>query len=530
MNSELEQVKEKSTGNIDSVVNNLLKTNPMEQQKENTPVNISDNISKGYKIIEDIQTNKVDKFQGMKDFLLNLDVITKNVDKSEYQDNIIEDLKKIIEESKKDVTELIDKAPSTQVISSSLDTILMRIEGALDNKKNPKKESLHFEKIDKLYLKMYNAMQKDEKKKVAFYRGRLIRELKKEKKVISQMYEEVKSLEEINRMLKNEASLDQIKEVLLREENKEYGSVLNNYLDNENNFRMAFQKLYDDKEVRRIILYNDALKEELKNQRVYYKKRYDEEFLGKKGDVLTTLKSFPTAMALSAKSIANSINELREAKTNKMKIQKAINTLKDVGKFAVTPVIATGKFLMSNWYTLLKLYKGPYQEVKEELKNRNQQDSPATEENNNQNNSTELEKQGPPTAEEYQQQNNEKQGPPTAEEYQQQSNEQQGPPAPAEQTPQKSEDPAKTEDSKLDPALEKYIEEHPELKKKVDPFEGQSLDKAGDNIKRIQIAENGEVYVLDDEGNVDPQATYEATGKYPYTIEMPDIPMPYMIM
>lgn len=507
MNFELEQAKKDNTRKDNSIVKDLLNINISQKQEEVTPVNIKDNISKGHQIIEDIQSNKVDKFQGMKDFLLNLDVITKNVDKTKYQDSIIEELKKIIEDSKHNVMDLIDKAPSTQVISSSLDTILIKIECALDNKKSRTYNTLHFEKIDKLYLKMYNAMQQNDKKKVAFYRGRLIRELKKEKKVISQMYDNVKVLDEINSILKNEnASLLQISDVLNREENKDYKNLLSSYLNNENSFRNAFQNLYDEKEVRRIVLYNNALKEELKNQRVYYKKRYDEEFLGKKGDVLTTLKSFPTAIALSVKSIANSVNELQEAKTNKMKVQKTLNILKDMGKLAATPIIATGKFIMSNWYTLLKLYKGPYQELKEEM--RNKQENPTLEEKENtQTTPQEGKVQGPPASEE---------------------NQQQGPPV-QKKMPEKNDTPSKAEEPKLDPALEKYIEEHPELKKKVNPFEGQSLDKADDNIKRIEIAEDGEVYVLDDEGNIDPQATYEATGKFPY-FEMPDIQMPYVIM
>lgn len=368
MNLEIEKVEETDTEKNSSIINDLLNINASQKQEEKTTVNIKDNISKGYQIIENIQSNKIDKFQGMKDFLLNLDVITKNVDKNQYEDSIITDLKKIIEESKKDVLGLIDRAPSTQEISSSLDTILIKIEGALDNKKNKINSSIHFEKIDRLYLKMYDAMQNDDKKRVAFYRGRLIRELKKENKTISQIYEDVKALDEIDYILKNDASLIKINDVLSREENKEYKELLSTYLNNENNFRTEFQKIYDTREVRRITLYYNALKEELKNQRIYYQKRYDEEFLGKKGNIITTLKSFPTAMALSVKSIANSINELQEAKTNKMKIRKFLDTIKGVGKFAITPVIASGKFLMSNWYTLLQLYRGPYQAAKEQQK------------------------------------------------------------------------------------------------------------------------------------------------------------------
>lgn len=461
MNPELEQQKETTPGDIDSIVKTLLNVNvnPPQIQQNNANVNISDNISKGYQMIEDIQSNKVDKFQGMKEFLLNLDVITKNVDKSEYQDNIIEDLKKIIAESKNDVMDLIDKAPSTQVISSRLDTILMRIEGALDNKKNNKKESLHFEKIDRLYLKMYDAMQNEEKKKVAFYRGRLIRELKKEKKTISQMYEEVKSLEEINTMLKNDASMDEIKEVLLKEDNKEYCNILSNYLDNVNNFKIEFQKLYDSKEVRRIVLYNNALKEELKNQRIYYDKRYDEEFLGKKGDVLTTLKSFPTAMALSIKSIANSINELKEAKTNKMKIQKTLNTLKEMGKLAVTPVIAAGKFALSNWYTILKLCNAPHPETKETVKKQENSNSQPIK----------LEKQGPPTKE--------------------------------EALSKKAEGHKGAEEQKIDPGYEKFLEEHPDLKPKNNPYEEHSLEPISDRNNYHEIENEGNCIPKLESGN-----------------------------
>ena len=57
-----------------------------------------------------------------------------------------------------------------------------------------------------------------------------------------------------------------------------------------------------------------------------------------------------------------------------MKTKKFIETLGAIGKVAATPVIAAGKFVVSNWYTLLQLYKGPYQEYKkrQEIENNNE--------------------------------------------------------------------------------------------------------------------------------------------------------------
>ena len=212
---------------------------------------------------------------------------------------------------------------------------------------------LHFEKIDKMYEKLYDAINTKDLKKITFARGRLIRTLKRNKKEIKKLYEEIEPLEKINYLLSKDASMDEIRGILINKDNINYFMEFQDSLSNKESFKKQFDALYKTKDVKRIMMYYNALSKELECQKTDYNKRYKEEFLNKNGNIKTTLASFPKALALSVKSIANSINEIKESKTNKQKILNMMESLKGVGRLTTLPIVFTGKFITSIWYTLI---------------------------------------------------------------------------------------------------------------------------------------------------------------------------------
>ena len=236
-------------------------------------------------------------------------------------------------------------------------------------KTSPSSDKLHFEKIDKMYEKLYNAINTKNLKKITFIRGRLIRLLKRERKTINKMYKKIEPLEQINYLLSKDASMNEIRSILIKKDNVNYFLQLKDSLSNKESFKKTFDRLYRNNDVERIMMYYNALREELECQKKDYKKRYSEEFLHKKGNIRTTLASFPKAVALSVKSIANSVNEIKVAKTNRKRVLGSMETLKGMGKLTVTPIIFTGKFVTSIWYTLMgKIGMGPKTKEKKEQK------------------------------------------------------------------------------------------------------------------------------------------------------------------
>ena len=101
------------------------------------------------------------------------------------------------------------------------------------------------------------------------------------------------------------------------------------------------------------------LEELLDNQLEWHKgelaTRYKKEFLKKPATFKAIVTTLPHGIGLQAKKIANCINQLKEAKTNKERIFKVMELGKETGLFAATPVIFTTKFIVKHWYLILLL-------------------------------------------------------------------------------------------------------------------------------------------------------------------------------
>ena len=92
----------------------------------------------------------------------------------------------------------------------------------------------------------------------------------------------------------------------------------------------------------------------------HLKKRYSEEFIHEKADFKSLVTVLPKAVGIAVKRVTNSINKLKEAKSNKEKAFGLLDTVKETGLLVATPVIYAAKFIVSHWYLIflfLSLFK-----------------------------------------------------------------------------------------------------------------------------------------------------------------------------
>ena len=81
--------------------------------------------------------------------------------------------------------------------------------------------------------------------------------------------------------------------------------------------------------------------------------RYKEEFVDKSGSILSTVTALPKGVSLAVQKVKACITDLKEAKSNKERVFKALELLKASGLLVATPIIFTGKFLIKHWYLVL---------------------------------------------------------------------------------------------------------------------------------------------------------------------------------
>ena len=95
------------------------------------------------------------------------------------------------------------------------------------------------------------------------------------------------------------------------------------------------------------------LKEVLKDQRQDLDERYVNEFIKEKAILGSAITTLPKGVGLAVKKVSNTIEELKEAKTNKEKIFRTIDLIRSLGRTAITPVLYAGKFAIRHWYAFL---------------------------------------------------------------------------------------------------------------------------------------------------------------------------------
>lgn len=351
---------------MDSRVAELLKVG-MEEEVSFNRESALESIFDAYRMIDFIQSHEVDKFQGLRDFLLNLKKILKSFEHGENQDVEVEQFQKVLDDTEVVIHRLISEDASLELIKSELEAILMKVEDLIRNV--PDKDSFHNKtpivvrsyvellELDKLYESLYAALSENNLKKAILYRGRIIRELKRREKTIGHYYNEVKGLEKIRELLRVNRPFEEVKAVLSNYKDFEYYEILMNVSDFRG-FRSEFERLYEKYQVHKILLYNDALNQEIKDQNEDLKKRFSNEFLENKESVGSLVFVLPNGVGLDIKKLANRIDDDRKESTDREKAAKAIEIARATGKVADTSIYFLGKFIASNWYTLYALRKG----------------------------------------------------------------------------------------------------------------------------------------------------------------------------
>lgn len=217
-------------------------------------------------------------------------------------------------------------------------------------------EDINLENIVECYERLNEAIASGDLKAITVARGRLIKKLQYNKKAIDAEYAKVESLVKLAKLLEKEnPSIEEIKSLVDNDEilklcfSKNFASF--------EDFKLAFQNLYNNLEVQQIIFLNDALAKELKKHDSVLNERYSKEFLDKKGNLASLVTVLPNAVSLSIQKLCNSIRELKESKTKRQKMARVGNIMKDSLKVLGTPVIYAGKFAISNWYSLYMAYQ-----------------------------------------------------------------------------------------------------------------------------------------------------------------------------
>ena len=94
-------------------------------------------------------------------------------------------------------------------------------------------------------------------------------------------------------------------------------------------------------------------KNHLKEQKKHLDNRYVNEFLKDKAVVGSMFTTLPKGVKISVERIKNSIEELKQAKTNKEKIFNVLGLMRSITQTVLTPVVYGGKFLLRHWYAVL---------------------------------------------------------------------------------------------------------------------------------------------------------------------------------
>ena len=362
-------------------------------------------------IIRLLEEDKVKSVDSIKGSLLNIDVIYSYFQKHFPNSDIVSQLKVFLSQEGEKILQLINDKASNEVVLQELEKLLSYVVNAYKKANNPNQDDnslnpnhnysdpsfdfqgLKLPKVDALYDKLSDAMEKNDTRKETCYRGRIIRELSKHKDEIHKEYDKVKVLAELGKIIasKSPDALSQIQAILSKSENKKFYDYFSNSLNTLEDFQSKLFSLLQNPAIISTVYYEYALKEETKTQGRKLKDRYSKEFLDQRAGLTSIVTVLPNAVGLSVQKLANTITELQEAKTNRKKVNKFLETLKDTGRVLATPAIYLGKFAINNWYILYKLY-GSYQAAKPAVQNQtkvdekpNKEDEPEKEPDSTQN-------------------------------------------------------------------------------------------------------------------------------------------------
>ena len=332
-----------------------------------------------------MKQGKTESLESMKACLLNIGVKLEYFQNHFQSLNSFSDFKNYLRDEEKRIVDLINQDAEPEKVIHELESLLEKVQNfyKLATNQDLKDEtnsvslqttfagedvlvdSLDFSKVDALYEQLYNAVSTNNMKKETLYRGRIIRALVLNEDLIQEKYDKVKVLEEIQKMIENKSPtlLQDVRKVLLEPQNKKYYEFFADSFQSETSFVEKYNTLCQRPEIQKIFFYHAAINEELKQQGKKLDERYSKEFLDKKAGLSSVDTTLPTAVGLSVQKLSNTIREAKEAKTNRRKVAKTLESVKEAGVVLATPVIYLGKFVINNWYALYSVYRG-YQNAK----------------------------------------------------------------------------------------------------------------------------------------------------------------------
>ncbi len=303
----------------------------------------------------------------------------KSLEESEYKGLDLTKLKDLIEK----IYKLKDKVKDNVDVSNSLDESLemMKVKLSKIIEKSTISDENLSELLSTLYkdkvpvtvdltgidiegiLKLFNELQKniDSKnlKQETAARGRLIKKLKQEQKNINDSFKVIETLVQMGfELSKENASIEKIKEILEKDGNKILRLYFRNKLSDLESLKNDYQNVINDEEIQMLLFLANALKVQTKEHHENLNKRYSKEFLDKKSGLTSIFTELPNAVVLAIKKLNTSIEELNQAETQRRKLYSIKNVMKEAVTLIGTPVMFTGKYLVSNWYTFFMAYQG----------------------------------------------------------------------------------------------------------------------------------------------------------------------------
>ena len=329
----------------------------LEPDEENSIESLTEQAQKTlFNFLKELQKTKegIDNLEQLKELIEKINSL-----KEEHKDN--EDYQKVIDEilnrMETKLSAFVKEAPdniSEEELKELLNNLFKnKVPVSVDL------SGINIAKIVELYGKLQEAINNKEEKKETAARGRLIRLLKKEQKNINESFKDIETIAKIGfELSKDNTSLESIKQLLEQDENKNLYLYFKDYLNDLESFINRYQTVIEDEEIQRLFFLGNALSEQLKEHGKNLDNRFSKEFLENKSKLTSIFTELPNAIALSIKKLNNSINELKQAKNQRRKLHSIMQVMTDVSKVIGTPLLFTGKYLMSNWYTLYMAYQG----------------------------------------------------------------------------------------------------------------------------------------------------------------------------
>ena len=364
--STLEETSETPIIKVEEPVTNPpIKVDPDEESFEEVKKKLMDLLFEFYQSLSELHNDSTD-LSKQEDYLLKIKAI-----KDKYSEN--KEVQSIINDTLTKINSKLEELSKNKAIGKIAEKLRVLI---LDSLKADISFEFNLDDIDvkgilELYRTLDEFIERGDLKEITAARGRLIKKLKKEDPKIDEVYKKIGPFIEIKNELDGDTpSLESIKSILEREDNKYLLFYFKEYLDDLEVFKNKFEEIFNRNEIQQVIFLEEALMTQLERQKSLLEERYQTEFLDRKGNLPSIITVLPGAVKLSIQKLALTISELKEAKTNRRKMRLINDAWKDGVVAAATPVVYFGKFLASNWYTIYMIYKayGSAKKAEEERK------------------------------------------------------------------------------------------------------------------------------------------------------------------